>query len=212
MEAGFWHQMWQKGRVGFHQSEINAFLQRHWQHLTLSGQEGVLVPLCGKSLDMLWLQQLGHSILGVELSQKALDEFLQENHLEAGKLLSQEHFCGYQLENMSLYCGDFFHLTKQDCGDVGAVYDRAALVALPPEMRLSYVRHLKEILPAGVKILLIVMEFEGSDLTGPPFSVTEDEVYQLYGNDFHIHLVERFDSSRKGNDLVEKVFVLSALK
>ena len=114
MQAEFWHNMWECWVVGFHQSDINEFLKTHWQTLNLNGDEAVLVPLCGKSLDMLWLQQQGHEVLGVELSQQALDEFLTENQIQA-EPVEHNHFCGYELGAMTLLCGDFFKLSKQDC-------------------------------------------------------------------------------------------------
>lgn len=207
MRADFWHQMWQSGKVGFHQTEINAFLQNHWKKLSLNGTETVLVPLCGKSLDMLWLAERGHSVLGVELSQKALDEFLQENRIQA-QPVRHDRFCGYELEGMTLLCGDFFHLTREACRDVKAVYDRAAIVALPEAMRQAYVDHLQRILAKGTQFLMVTMEYDQEKLSGPPFSVPEAEIRALFSEFESVEKVSEQSFSRKGVDAVEKVFVM----
>lgn len=209
MQANFWHDMWASGKVGFHQAEMNAFLTEYWQKLGLTGHETVLVPLCGKSLDMLWLAKRGHTVLGVELSQQALDEFLTENGVSA-KPVQHTHYCGYELESMKLLCGDFFHLTAEDCQDVKAVYDRAAIVALPPEMRAEYVAHLRAILPKGTRYLMITMEYDQSLISGPPFSVPEAEIRLLFSGVESIEKVHEVSFEHKGVPRTEMVFVIQA--
>jgi len=206
MEADFWHDMWASGVVGFHQSDVNEYVQNHWSKLKLSGDESVLVPLCGKSLDMIWLAHQGHSVLGVELSQKALDEFLLENHITAEPHHS-EQYCGYELPAMTLLCGDFFHLSAEQCRDISVVYDRAAIVALPLAMRKEYVAHLNAILPKGAQQLVITMEYDQSKLQGPPFSVSEHEINTLY-SEFEIEKLEEKHMMRKGVEAIEKVFLI----
>lgn len=207
MQAKFWHDMWASGVVGFHQAEINPFLTDYWQKLGLKGNEAVLVPLCGKSLDLFWLANQGHSVLGVELSQQALNEFLGENNLRANPV-QHEYYCGYRLENMTLLCGDFFHLSAVDCQAVKAVYDRAAIVALPSEMRAKYVAHLRSILPKGTRYLMITMEYNQSLVLGPPFSVPESEMRQLFLGVDSIEKVHQASFVHKGVERTEKVFVI----
>lgn len=207
MQANFWHDMWASGIVGFHQAKMNAFLTGYWQKLDLKGSETVLVPLCGKSLDMLWLAKQGHRVLGVELSQQALDEFLTENGVTA-QPIQHAHYCGYQLENMRLLCGDFFRLSAVDCQDVKAVYDRAAIVALPPEKRVQYVAHLREILPKGASYLMITMEYDQNLISGPPFSVSEAEVRQHFLGVASIEKVHETRFEHKGVERNEMVFVI----
>lgn len=209
MEAQFWHDMWSSGHVGFHQNEVNEYLQTHWKDLTQNGNEGVLVPLCGKSLDMIWLAQQGHEVLGVELSAQALDEFLQENNLHAF-FHKTEQFNGFKLPAMTLLCGDFFDLQAEDCKALSLVYDRAALVALPPEMRQQYVQHIYNIMPSGSQTLLVTMEYDQSQLPGPPFSVAESEVMQLFKDCQAVQKVQEVNFKRKGVDAVEKVFLIKA--
>ena len=207
MEANFWHDMWASGVVGFHQPDVNSYLKNHWSKLGLQGNENVLVPLCGKSLDMIWLANQGHSVLGIELSPKALAEFLSENDLTA-EPIEQGNHCGYKMPDMTLLCGDFFHLTAEQCADIHVVYDRAALVALPPEMRKQYVTHLQTILPAGSQFLLVTIEYDQSVMSGPPFSVTEQEVRTLFEPFATVTKVEEVPFSRKGTNALEKVFVI----
>lgn len=209
MEADFWHQMWAGGSLGFHQNEINAFLTQHWPQLALQGSERVLVPLCGKSKDMLWLAEQGHSVLGVELSETAVDAFFAENQL-AAKPINHDCFAGAETEAIQLYCGDFFKLSAQDCKDVKAVYDRAAIVALPEAMRQQYVAHLKTILPKGTRYLIVIMDYDQSLMSGPPFSVTEDELRTLFSDFESIEKVEEVHFARKGVATKEMAFVMTA--
>ena len=209
MDAQFWHDMWDSGVVGFHQADINEYLKNHWSKLNLHGHESVLVPLCGKSLDMLWLAKQGHEVLGVELSAKALDEFLQENNLN-GIFHKTEKHCGFQLPSMTLLCGDFFDLTAQDCQATTVIYDRAALIALPPETRKQYVDHLHAIVPAGSKMLLVTMEYDQAQLPGPPFSVPEEEVMTLFKQCKKIEKLQTASFKRKGVDAVEKAYLIEA--
>lgn len=205
MEHNYWHERWSLKQIGFHQAEINPLLQRFWSALKLAPGDEVLVPLCGKSKDMLWLHRQGHPVLGVELSQLALQELISEHGL-SGKPVQHEHYCGYDLPDMTLLCGDFFHLSAEDCCEARAVYDRAALVALPPAMRANYVRHLLEILPKGCQILLIGMEYASSG--GPPFCVEQAEIERLFAPASDFALSHREESVFKGMPLVEKVYLI----
>lgn len=210
MKAQFWHDMWDTGKVGFHRTEENEFLQTYWADLDIPKDSEVLVPLCGKSLDMCWLADQGYAVLGVELSPKALREFLEENNF-TGKPIQTTHYDGYKINKKTLLCGDIFNLTQADVQQVKAVYDRAALVALPPEMRTKYAQHLANILPKGTQMLLITMEYSAPKLSGPPFSVLESEVETLYGDHFKIDKLFSHPIVRQGEPVEEKVFKLSRI-
>ena len=147
-------------------------------------------------------------MLGVELSQKALDEFLVENNLSAEDV-QHDKYCGYQLNDMRLFCGDFFHLSTQDCEQVKAVYDRAALIALPPQMRQQYVAHIRALLPKGTKVLLVTMEYDQSIMNGPPFAVMQNEVEELYAGAAEIKFLGSEMFERKGHQVEEKVFQIT---
>ncbi|MDD3608129.1 MAG: thiopurine S-methyltransferase [Halothiobacillaceae bacterium] len=208
MEHHYWHQRWQHGQIGFHLPGVNPLLERFWPILGLEAGSEVLVPLCGKSLDMLWLHRLGHAVLGVELSPIALDEFLQEHGLN-GAPVQHDHYCGWDLPDMTLLCGDIFHLTAADCRDVRAVYDRAALIALPVEMRKRYVEHLFAILPAGARLLLISFEIGQDAHIGPPFSVPEAEIEQLFAPARSLQHLHTETAQRKGQPATEKVYLVA---
>lgn len=188
MKHDFWHQRWSEGRIGFHQADFNPYLKKYWQLLSLAGDDRVFVPLCGKSKDMLWLREQGHEVLGVELNSSACEAFFAENGAEP-ECIQMPGFVVRSVDGVQLLCGDFFSLNAEDLRDVSAVYDRAALIALPPEMRVQYVEYLAQILPRGVQILLITLEFEGEG--GPPFSVQGTEVERLFGAAFEIECLER---------------------
>ena len=188
MKHDFWHQRWSEGRIGFHQADFNPYLKKYWQLLSLAGDDRVFVPLCGKSKDMLWLREQGHEVLGVELNSSACGAFFAENEAEP-EFSQRPGFVVRSVDGVQLLCGDFFSLNAEDLRDVSAVYDRAALIALPPEMRVQYVEYLAQILPRGVQILLITLEFEGEG--GPPFSVQGTEVERLFGVAFEIECLER---------------------
>lgn len=193
MEKNFWHERWQRQEIGFHQGEINPYLIRHWQELHLARGAQVFVPLCGKSRDMLWLREQGHPVLGVELSALAVQAFFEENGYRPSRAS-----CGnlerYETDGIRILCGDIFDLKKDDMKEVGAVYDRASLVALPPEMRERYARHLLDILPPATQMLLLTFDYHQPEMPGPPFAVSVEEVEALYRGRAKISLLAQFDA------------------
>ena len=185
MNPDFWQERWQKNEIGFHQQEINAHLQDYWPRLGVAAGSQVFVPLCGKSRDLLWLRARGHMVLGVELSPIAVRDFFRENALEP----HTSHVGAFErceADGLSILCGDFFNLTAEDLKGVAGVYDRASLIALPPDMRPRYADHLSAILPKGAAILLVTMEYRQTEMNGPPFSVSEDEVRKLYEKHYDV--------------------------
>lgn len=179
MHADFWHKRWERNQIGFHQEQVNSYLAQYWPSLGINAGGRVLVPLCGKSLDLAWLAGQGLRVLGVELSQRAVEDFFAEQQLEPERF---EHgaFTCYRSEGIELWCGDFFQLSAADVADCVGLYDRAALIALPSEMRERYAAHLNAILPTGCGAVLVTMDYDQSQLDGPPFAVTDDEVRRLF--------------------------------
>lgn len=192
MEKGFWLERWERAEIGFHQSETNPYLLRYWHELQARPGSEVFVPLCGKSLDMLWLRRQGHPVLGVELSPIAVRDFFVENGMTPTHVAGAP-FDRCEAEGIRILCGDFFELTRADMAQVGAVYDRASLVALPPEMRARYARHLADILPAGTRILLVTFDYPQQEMQGPPFAVSPQEVKALYSSYAEIRLLAQED-------------------
>ncbi len=194
MDPEFWLQRWREGLIGFHQDDFNPYLLRHWASLEPRPGEGVLVPLAGKSKDMLWLRDQGHRVLGVEISPLAVRAFFEENGLECQCRETGDFVC-HSGAAIDLWCGDFFHLRPEDTGDIRLAYDRAALVALPPDLRRRYAEHMKALLAApDAAILLVTMDYPQTQMDGPPFSVTEAEVRDLYEPEFQVTHLETFDA------------------
>ena len=188
MKADFWHERWASGRTGFHQDETNRYLMQYWDRLNVPKSDKVFVPLCGKSKDMIWLRDQGHEVIGAELSPIAVRDFFAENNLQVTqtKLGSLDR---WESEGITVFCGDVFALTADDLAGVRAVYDRAALIALPPEMRRAYANHLRAILPVGTRSLLVTIDYPEHQRSGPPFSVPEDEVHTLFDEGFDVEQV-----------------------
>lgn len=171
MEPGFWHDKWHQQQIGFHQQDINPFLVKYWQKLALPAAAKVFVPLCGKSLDMCFLAEQGHQVIGCELNELAVQQFFSDNQLEMTKTVVGEHQ-HYQTEQISLYQGDIFTLPNELTQDVTAFYDRAALIAWPESMRAQYAKQLASLLPSGSLGLLVTLDYPQEALNGPPFAVS----------------------------------------
>lgn len=189
MDTAFWHERWERGQIGFHQSDINPWLRRYWTALGVAPPARVFVPLCGASLDMAWLAGLGHEVVGIELSATAIARFFAEQGWQPER--HEGPIPSWRAGGVALYEGDFFDLRASDLADVAAVYDRAALIALPPPMRPGYAEHLARILPDGTRGLLITLDYDQSEMKGPPFSVPADEVEGLLGGTFEIERLAR---------------------
>jgi len=192
MEHDFWIERWELGETGFHQNEVNPYLIGHWKNLNPPQGSKVFVPLCGKSQDMVWLHKQGHSVMGVELSRIAVEAFFAE-FVQVPNRVTGEAFDQYESDGITIWCGDFFDLERVELEGVNLVYDRASLIALPPEMRRDYVRHLASILSPGTQVLLITMDYPQHEMSGPPFAVSATEVETLYGNYADIRLLSQHD-------------------
>jgi thiopurine S-methyltransferase len=190
MQPEFWHERWQRTEIGFHQDQPHAALARHWATLGLAPRSRVFVPLAGKSLDMVWLAQAGHRVTGVELSPIAVRDFFVAQQLDAtverhGALA--RHVAG----DIELWCGDIFDLTPALLGPIDAIFDRAALVALPPPLRRRYAAQLRALSGPATRMLLVTMEYSQAQMLGPPHAVLEDEVHALYADSHAITLLGR---------------------
>jgi len=187
MDAQFWHERWENNQIGFHQEEVHFYLQEFWSHLQLPVNQEVLVPLCGKTNDMLWLLEQGYRVLGIELSSLAIAAFYEENKLIPIKK-QYGSFTSWELDEIRILEGDYFALTSAETIEIAAVYDRASLIALPKKMRIAYVQQLATLLKVGTKVLLITLNYPLKEEETPPFSVSTEEVYQLYRDHFAIEL------------------------
>lgn len=179
MDIGFWAARWSEGKIGFHEGRANHFLAAHIDEL--GSERTVLVPLCGKSEDLAFLAGRGHHVVGIEAVEDAVKAFFAEHGITPavaprGKLIA------YTAGNLTLLAGDFFAATREDVGPVDALYDRAALVALPPDVRVRYAAHCESLLSPGAKGLLVTFEYPEDTMAPPPHSVREPEVRALYTN------------------------------
>ena len=191
MDAAFWHEKWNSGEIGFHENRPNPLLTNNIDALALSDSARLFLPLCGKTLDIHWLLANGYRVSGIELHQQAVDELFAELGLapvisECGNMLQ------YSADNIVMFVGDIFELTPQLLGKVDAVYDRAALVALPPQMRIRYCKHLLQ-LTGNVPQLLVTFEYDQSVIAGPPHSVPAPEVLAHYSDNYRINLLQSRD-------------------
>ena len=190
MQPDFWHQRWADQQIGFHQSTPTPLLLKHWSALGIAPGATVFVPLAGKSLDMAWLAAQGHRVLGVELSQRAVDDFFAEHGLQPEVEITR-YGIHHRAGGIELICGDAFALDAELLRDCAGVFDRAALIALPPALRARYAGELYAALPAGCRGLLVTLEYPQHERDGPPFSVPESEVHALYDGEWNIELRER---------------------
>ena len=202
MQPEFWHKRWQSNQIGFHLPEVNPYLQRFWPQLAVEDGARVLVPLCGKSLDLLWLAHQGHEVLGIELSEKAVEDFFSEHHFDPN-VSEQGPFKVYRAGSIELWCGDFFKLTAGDVADCSALYDRAALIALPAAMRQQYAAHLNRIMPRESLGLLITLDYDQSQMDGPPFAVLDDEMQGLFAGFWSLKILEDQDVLSESPKFVE---------
>jgi thiopurine S-methyltransferase len=199
MDLDFWQDRWVKGETGFHQASLNPYLAYFY------GEKGpavekraslkVFVPMCGKSMDMQWLSQNGYPVIGVECSSIAIKDFVKDYGVSIDGAENDRH-TKFTINaevagsaNIELIQGDFFGLTSSDLEGVTDVFDRASLIALPEDMRKNYAQKMSELLKPGVRTLLITMTYPQQEMDGPPFSVSEEEVNDLYGQSFEVEKI-----------------------
>lgn len=185
-----WLNMWEKKNIPFHKSTVNSALIAYASQLSCNAGDTILVPLCGKSLDMVWLAQQGYKVIGIELSAIACEEFFSENNIEH-QIIIEDKFTHYKSKDIEIFCGDFFTVTKNDFPEIKAIYDCKSLIALPAEIKQKYIKHLLQLVnPTAIKILLLVIEATGK-IQGPPFPINKNEIKALFGSQYQIEELKR---------------------
>jgi len=179
MQPEFWKARWSEGKIGFHEGAPNAFLARHASRI--ADRRRVLIPLCGKSEDLAYLAAHDHEVIGIELVEDAVRAFFAE-HGATPSITRRGPLVIYTSGAITVFAGDLFDVNEADVGAIDAIYDRAALIALPPELRPRYVDHLRTLVPSRTQALLVTLEYPQDKLDGPPFSVPETEVRALYAS------------------------------
>lgn len=207
MDTEFWLSRWREGRIGFHEGHPNDLLVAHARALGPPGR--VLVPLSGKTEDMAYLASLGHEVVGIELAEAAAEAFFREHGLEAAPS-TRGALVARSAGGVTILQGDFFEARTEDVGAITAFYDRAAIVALPPELRLRYAAHLRTLAGDDAHGLLIAFEYPQERMEGPPFSVGEEELRRYFA------AVERLEDRRtegpqsraSGIDMRERLYLV----
>jgi len=184
MESVFWHNLWENNLTGFHLDDVNPLLRENWSVLNLPAGSRVFVPLCGKSLDLIWLAEEGYQVVAVELSALAAEAFFSENRLNVERQ-QVGNLELWQSDKIGLFCVDFFDLTAEILGHVDAFFDRASLISFPPAIRPDYAAQMAELTQSAPK-LLVTLEYDQSRMDGPPFSVSEGEVRALYQSKYQV--------------------------
>jgi thiopurine S-methyltransferase len=193
MDANFWLKKWENNEIAFHESETNPLLVNHFKKLSLEKGRRVFVPLCGKTLDIAWLLAHGYRVAGAELSKLAVEQLFMQLGVEPG-ISAVGKLMHYGAQDIDIFVGDIFEVTAEMLGAVDAIYDRAALVALPETMRHRFVAHLMKI-TNGAPQLLISYVYDQSLMAGPPFSVSNEEVNHHYGDNYKLTLISSKDLS-----------------
>lgn len=203
MDPEFWHERWREGRIGFHRPEVNPWLRAHVRDLALARGARVLVPLCGKSLDLGWLADHGYRPVGVELSPIACAAVFEERGVQPVRETrgGMQRLRGGGIE---VWCGDFFDPGLDDVVRCAALWDRAALIALPAEARADYVARCARLLTPGAPGLLVTLEYDPAEMEGPPFSVSPPEVESLYRSAFDLHPLVLQQYAEPSPHLVER--------
>ncbi|AXI99589.1 thiopurine S-methyltransferase [Cyclonatronum proteinivorum] len=197
MEQSYWQARWRKNKIGFHGAEPDAALVAHWPALGVPEGACVAVPLCGKSVDMCWLRAQGHTVYGIEFVEQACAAFFREQFPGAEPGVRSEGGTQlFTLDGLMLQTADLLRLRAGQVpaqAQVRAVYDRAALVALPPQMRQAYAAKWAELFPGAEQALLISFEYDQQLMGGPPFAVYEPELQELFGGRFRLQELSRTD-------------------
>ncbi|MCE3225266.1 MAG: tpm [Nitrospira sp.] len=191
MDAQFWHDRWANNEIGFHKSEANPLLVKYFTELALAKGSRVFVPLCGKTLDIPWLLSNDYRVAGAELSPIAIEELFAQLGVEP-TITRNGGTDHYRADNIDIFVSDIFDVTRKVLGPVDAIYDRAALVALPENLRIQYTEHVTEITDHAPQ-LLICYEYDQRVTEGPPFSISNEEVRRHYGHRYNLTLLTSAD-------------------
>lgn len=171
-----WLERWRQRRIGWHETAGNANLQAYWPEAARGCR--VLVPLCGKTPDLLWLAEQGFDVIGVELSPLAADAFFDEQRIPFDRADLGGLPC-YRAKGrpITICIGDFFAWRGPVCS---ALYDRGALVAIPAERRPAYVRQTDSLLERDALKLVVTLEYDQQVVSGPPYSVPAAELLSYW--------------------------------
>jgi len=209
-----WHSYWNANRLGFHEGRVNRYLESFLSLYDLNPGDTIFMPLCGKAVDILWLSQQGFKVIGIELSDIAVNAFFHESGLDyeresAGSLQR------YYTDSITLFQGDYLQLQAQDLMDCKLVYDRAALVAIEAFNRQSYVNKMLDIIPRRTPILLVTLDYDQQVMSGPPYAVPVAEIEALFESTYQVeilHSAEQINERPRWRQLGLEHLLESALR
>lgn len=221
MELSYWLSRWNKGKTGFHMEKGYPGLRIHWPSLPIPEKPVVLIPLAGKSADIQWIAERARRVICSEISAVAIEQFFDQYEME----FSKTRFASFEIykgQNIEFWCGDFMKLPQHKIGNIDLIYDKASIVALPEKMRIPYSDKIISLSSDNTKLLMHLLSYNQSEMTGPPFSVGPDEVKRLFSEMFNIHLLqknsleihkfEKFLNRGLKSDLIEYLLLLSVSK
>lgn len=188
MQPDFWHSTWEKREIAFHEGSPNTLLVKHFDSMELDPKSRIFVPLCGKTRDIGWFLERGHRVAGAELNETAVKELFQELDVTP-RVAAKGPLKHYSADELEVFVGNIFDLSADYLGAVGAIYDRAAMVALPQEMRTRYAHHLVTLTDTAPQFV-ITFCYDQSQMSGPPFSVPREELEDNYRQYYHLDLLE----------------------
>ncbi len=191
MDASFWHTLWTDGRIAFHEGQANLLLAEHLAGLGLAAGARVFVPLCGKTRDIAWLLEQGFEVVGVELSKLAVEQLFAEMDV-VPDVRDVDGMHLFEAPGVRVFVGDIFALMPAQVGQMDLVYDRAALVAMPEEMREAYAAQVIE-LAQGRQQLVITFTYAQDQMAGPPFSIPEAALEDYFDGTYRRRLLDAVD-------------------
>ena len=203
MDTKFWLERWENSETGFHREDVNTSLRRFWPQLGLPSQSTVFVPLCGMSSDMPFLAQAGHKVTGVELSDIAIKRFFENQNLTPD-IRQQDGFDIWSAGSYELWVGDMFKLPSQLINSCSAVYDRASLIAFPPQMQKDYSELLAAHLAGQAQILLVSLSYDQTEMEGPPFSTPAERIEDLFQSSFDIEALDHAMALEESENLKKR--------
>ncbi|XP_056335454.1 probable thiopurine S-methyltransferase [Danio aesculapii] len=220
MDLSEWENRWQEGRTGFHRSDVHNLLKDNVDKL-ICGRKDVRLffPLCGKAVDMKWLADMGHTVVGVEISEKGIKEFFQEQNLayneEAVADIPGAKLFKSTDGKISIYQCDLYKFSSAVAGHFGGIWDRGALVAINPRDRQKYASLLVSLMSSDCRYLLDTLEYNPELYEGPPFFVSEVDIKTVFGGSCNIDLLQSVGGLEEKHrswgldSLTEKLYLLT---
>lgn len=190
MSKNTWEDCWSVGKTFFHRSAYHPMLVEHIEKL-INGRSNlvIFIPLCGKSLDIKYLYDLGHTVVGVEGAKSPIEEFFGEHNLEFTKS-DCPSVNGSVYKNgdnrIRIYHGDMFDFNGKDEVKFSGVWDRGSFGAINKTDRPKYVELLTSMVTEDCQYLLNTYDYNPEQFSGPPHCFTDEEMLGYWGHKWNI--------------------------